>query len=122
MISFYLSTLYTEDDLKAIVVERWGYNSLPSLPLSFNLKKETKEKILKAGAIAEHAGFQILFFQLDEEKNPPPIKQLISSSVPQKERLSPKYPKPSAKPNSLSFPQKMAGGGTLSMPSRLEAN
>ncbi|MBU1110454.1 hypothetical protein KKB83_02465, partial [Patescibacteria group bacterium] len=68
MASFYLSNLHTEDDLKAIVIERWGYSPLPSLPLIFDLKEETRKKILTATVIAEHAGFQILFFQLDEEK------------------------------------------------------
>lgn len=63
---FYLSKLYSEDDLKEVVVERWGYNPLPPLPLTTALREETSAKISKALPLAEYSGFQVLYFQLNE--------------------------------------------------------
>lgn len=63
-----IKDLHTKEDLKDLVVGDWGYTDVGELPIGFDLKKETDEKIIEKKLIAEHAGFHILFFKIDTSK------------------------------------------------------
>jgi len=63
-----LKGLKTEDDLKTLIIEKWGYAPYGDRLTGISLDESTRNKILVEKIIANHEGFHVLYFQLDETK------------------------------------------------------
>ncbi len=65
---FYLSNLKTLDDLRNVVLKRWGF-SFPEIDIvPFDFSSEINKKIQNKKVVGEHQNFKILYFCLDEKQ------------------------------------------------------
>jgi len=63
-----INNLKTKEDLKELVIDDWGYTDKQEMPSGITFNDEIRDKILVHKLIAEHKGFQVLYFKLEETK------------------------------------------------------
>jgi len=63
-----LKNLKTEEDLKELIIDDWGYSGIGNRPTGIRLDGEVEKKVIDQKIIADYKGFQVLYFKLDESK------------------------------------------------------